>query len=280
MLRFGLVSFPVHAYSTAAPEGARVAFHQLHRDCHSRIRYVKQCPIHGPVTKDDIVSGYEFSKGQYVEIEPADLDELRTERERALTIDNFIDREELDFVYLDGRSYYLTPAGTDAGEPYSVFLQALARKKRYGIGQFVMSGREQVVLVRPYESVLTMEMLRYASEVRDPSNLVGAIPAIRLLDKKLRLAEQVIEQWADDKFDYRDYVDHYQNKVRELIEAKVEGKELVTPEAEDEPEVVNLMDALRRSVHRGGTSRSTSRRVAKPKRATAARHRVKGRKAS
>lgn len=280
MLRFGLVAFPVQAYSTAAPEGARIAFHQLHRDCHSRIRYVKQCPIHGPVTKDEIVSGYEYSKGQYVEIEPSELDELRTDRERALTIDNFIDPDEFDPVYLDGRSYYLTPDGTDAGEPYSVFLQALARKKRYGIGQFVMSGREQVVLVRPYDSVLTMEMLRYASEVRAPANLVGAIPAIRALDKKLKLAEQVIEQWADDKFDYADYVDHYQNKVRELIEAKIEGKEIVTPEAEDEPQVVNLMDALRRSVHRSGASRAGARRIAKPKRATSTRHRVKGRKAS
>jgi DNA end-binding protein Ku len=280
MLRFGLVSFPVQGFTTKAPEGARIAFNQLHRECHSRIRYIKECPIHGPVTKDDIVSGYEYGKGQYVEIEPAELDEFRSERERALTIDNFIAADEIDPLYLDGRSYFLAPDGADAREPYTVFLQALERKKRYGIGQVVISSREQAVLVRPYGSVLVMEMLYYATELREPGPLVGAIPTIRALDKKLRLAEQVIAHWSEEKFDYAEYVDHYQEKVRSLIEAKVAGRELVTPEVDEEPEVVNLMDALRRSVHRGNGKRASTRSAPRPKRTTARHRAAKRRKAS
>jgi len=280
MLRFGLVSFPVQAFTTVAREGGRISFNQLHRECHSRIRYVKQCPIHGPVSKDEIVSGYEYGKGQYVEVEPDELDQLRGERDRALSIDNFIAPGDISLLYLDGRSYYLVPDGTEAGEPYTVFLQALERKKRYGIGQVVLSGKEQLALIRPSESVLTMEILHYAAEIRSPEPLIGTLPAVRTLDKKLKLAEQVIEHWADDKFDFSSYVDHYQEQVRELIDAKVEGREIVTPEAEDEPEVVNLMDALRRSVQASTGKRPSTRTAAKPKRTTSTRHRVKRRKAS
>lgn len=277
--RFGLVSFPVQAFTTVAREGGRLSFNQLHCECHSRIRYVKQCPIHGPVSKDEIVSGYEYGKRQYVEVEPDELDQLRGERDRALSIDNFIAPSDISLLYLDGRSYYLVPDGTEAGEPYTVFLQALERKKPYGIGQIVLSGREHLALVRPYESVLTMEISHYAAEIRSPEPLLGALPAVRTLDKRLNLAEQVIEHWADDKFDFGAYVDHYQEKVRELIDAKIEGRQIVTPEAEDEPEVVNLMDALRRSVQASTGKRSGTRAAVKSKRTTT-RHRVKRRKAS
>src|SRR3954468_3995105 len=107
MLRFGLVSFPVQAFNAHAHDAGNVVFHQLHASCHSRIRYEKGCPIHGAVSNDEIVSGYEYRRGQYVEVDPEELGDLRTEAEKALTIDTFIAPDEVDPIYLDGRMYYL-----------------------------------------------------------------------------------------------------------------------------------------------------------------------------
>lgn len=119
MVRFGLVSFPVEAFNARSPEEAPIAFHQLHAECHSRIRYQKTCPVHGPISNDEIVSGYEVRKGEYVEIDPNELDELHTDGERALTIDAFVAPDEIDVIYFDGRMYYLSPDGEHAREPRS-----------------------------------------------------------------------------------------------------------------------------------------------------------------
>lgn len=250
MLRFGLVSFPVEAFNAHIVEQNRVPFHQLHAECHSRIRYEKTCPIHGPITKSEIVSGYETSKGRYVELDPDELDSLRTEKERALTVDAFISPDQLDFVYLDGRMYYLSPDGEQAREPYGVFLAALDHLNRWGIGQVIFSGKEQVVLLRPYQGALHMAMLNYEAEIRDPAQTVAAVPEFSSTDKKVRLAEQLLESWTEEEFDFSNYKDTYQEKVRELIDAKVKGQDLVEPETEEEPEVVNFMEALRKSIGR------------------------------
>src|ERR1700722_5161320 len=111
MLRFGLVVFPVEAFNAHARGQGPIAFHQLHATCHSRIHYKKVCPIHGDVSNDEIVSGYEYCPGEYVEFEPEELDDLRSEKERALTIDAFIPPRDLDPIYFDGRMYFLAPAG-------------------------------------------------------------------------------------------------------------------------------------------------------------------------
>ncbi len=261
MLRFGLVSIPVQAINAHAKEQGQVTFHQLHATCHSRIRYEKVCPIHGPVDNDEIVLGFEYSKNRYIEVDPEELDKLRTDAERALTIDTFIAPEQLDPIYYDGRMYYLTPDGATAKEPYAVFLEALKNRNRYGIGQVVFSGREQVVAVRPLDDALLMAMLNYAPEIRAPESAVGELPAIRGSDKKTRLAEQLIESWSDDHFDFSDYEDEYFDKVRQLINAKRKGHEIVAPEEEqEEPEVVNLMDALRKSVARTSHNRRSKKK--------------------
>ncbi|MBI3862337.1 MAG: Ku protein [Planctomycetia bacterium] len=258
MVRFGLVSFAVEAINARTPEEAPVRLHQLHAECHNRIRHQKTCPVHGPVSNDEIVSGYEVRKGKYVEISPEELDELRTDRERALTIDAFVAPEEIDVIYFDGRMYYLSPDGEHAREPYAVFLAALKRQKRWGVGQVVFSGREQVVAVRPYEGALQMALLNYAAEIRRPQDAIAAIGEARGSDKKLRLADQLIESWTDDDFDFSRYHDTYAEKMKDLIEAKVSGKKLVLPEVEEEPEVINLMEALKKSIGRQRTSQPAS----------------------
>jgi len=259
MLRFGLVSFQVEAFNARRPEAGAVAFHQLHKTCHNRIRYEKHCPVHGKVDNDEIVSGYEYSRGRYVEIEPEELDDLRTEHEKALTIDNFIAPDEIDPIYYDGRMYYLAPASPEAREPYAVFLEALENEGRYGVGQVVFSGKDQVVLVRAYQGALHMAMLNYAAEIRATKEAVGELPTVRSSDKQVRLAEQLIRSWGDKDFDFADYTDPYLERVKELIEAKIEGRELVAPEEEDEPEIVNFMDALKKSMQHSSHGRKRTR---------------------
>ena len=248
-LQFGLVTFPVEAFNAHETSEDHVAFHQLHRKCHSRVHYQKVCPIHGEIDQEEIVSGYEYSKGRYVEVEPDELDALRTAAERSLTLDAFVAPEDVDVVQFDGRNYFLSPAGDDAREPYTIFLKALQSSGQWGVGQVVWSGREQLAVVRPYEDALHMAMLNYVREIRDPASTVGAPLNLRSSDKKVQLAEQLIEAWTEDSFDLAAYKDTYQAKVREIIDDKVAGKETVAPQAEQEkPEVINLMDALRKSL--------------------------------
>jgi DNA end-binding protein Ku len=250
----------VEAFNARVRDEGEVGLHLLHAECHSRIRYEKTCPLHGPVPSEEIVSAYEYAKGKYVEVEPDELEAVRTDAERSLTIDSFIPPGALDPIYFDGRMYYLAPDGPEAGEPYLVFLKALLHQKRVGIGQIVFSGKEQIVQVRPYEDTLLMSMLNYSVEIRQPASVMPTLPPVREAAKKVHLAEQLIQTWSGERFDFEDYEDRNLQKLRELIEAKIEGREVVAPEPEDEPDVINLVDALRQSVARGtGKKRRESR---------------------
>jgi DNA end-binding protein Ku len=274
MLRFGLVAFPVQAFNAHSNEGGTVAFHQLHKECHSRIRYEKTCPVHGPITNEDIVSGYEYSKGRYVEIESEELDALRTERERSFSIETFIEPEDIDPIYLDGRMYYLSPDGDQAREPYAVLLEAMERKGRYGIGQIVFSGKEQIALLRPYDDALHMALLNYEAEIKNPADVVAELPRIGSTNRNIRLAEQLVDSLTEDDFDFGRYEDTYLEKVRELIEAKVEGREIVAPPEEEEADVVNLMDALRKSIRQTQGAERAPTRARRPKTSRTKRRRA------
>lgn len=258
-LRFGLVSFSVQAFNAHLRAEDHVAFHQLHAKCHSRIHYEKVCPLHGTVTQDEIVSGYEYKKGKYVEIDPEQLEAIRTSKEKSLKIDSFIAPDELDPIYFDGRMYLLAPDGAEATEPYAVFLAALEQTGKVGVGQVVFSGKDQVVLLRPYEGALQMVMLNYEHEMRGADDVVGDLPAMKSTDRKVKLAEQLIASWSDDRFDFGKYEDRYFERVKDLIDAKVKGREIVAPDEEEEPSVINLMDALKKSVARSKRPEHTAR---------------------
>lgn len=259
-LRFGLVSVGVEAVNARSKQGGDIHFHLLHDKCHRRVRYEKVCPVHGEVSNDEIVSGYEYSKGKYVEIEPEELDELRSEQERSLTIDSFISPEELDPIYFDGRMYYLLPSDNDANAAYQVLTAALEHQQRWGVGHLVMSGKDQVVAIRPDQGVLHMAMLNYASEIRPAKELLprsSSKPSAR----QVKLAETLIKSWDDEPFDFESYEDRYRNRLAELIEDKVAGKETVAPAKaeEEEPQVINFIDALQKSL------KSRSRSSTKPR---------------
>ena len=246
LLKFGLVSFPVEAFNVLKREQGTIALHQLHAACHSRIRYEKHCPIHGKVPNDEIVSGYEYGKDQYIEITPEELDSLYTDADRALTIDTFIEPDDIDPIYYDGRMYYLMPKGKASEESYAMFQEAMQHQGRYGVGQVVFSGKAQLVLLRALDGLLQMAMLNYEAEIRKPAEMNLVKP--RLTPKKVDLAETLIKTWGDAKFDLSKYKDGYRDRVAAMVKAKIEGKEVVAPEAGEEPDVINLMDALRKSV--------------------------------
>lgn len=264
MIQFGLVSISVEAVNAHAVDADHIAFHQLHAECHSRIRYEKTCPTHGPVSNDEIISGYEYAKGKYVEIDPDELDKLRTKKERNLNVDAFIDPQDIDVIHFDGRMYYLVPAGSGDHSAYAVFLESLKRQEAWGVGTIAMSGKQQPVIVRPYHNVLHMALLNYDAEMRPTSAVLGSGFHARAEGKSLRLAEQLVESWFESDFDFSQYKDNYYEKLKQLIETKLQGEVIVEPEAEEEePEVINLMDALRKSVAQHAPRKPRTRKPAR-----------------
>ena len=269
VLRFSLVSVPVEAYTAAERGNGELHFHQLHDKCHSRIRYKKICPIHGEVGNDEIVSGYEYEKVKYVIFEPGELGKLRPQGDRSISVDTFVTPDEVDSVYYDGRTYYLVPESAAAEKPYAVLCQAMSKLNRFGMASVILHGKEELVLVRPIESLLAMTMLHYASQVRSPKVLNDELPSVTVNQQELKLAQQLIEASTDNRFDFSKYEDKHTQLVRKLVEAKIAGQDVVTPPAESEEEVpiINLMDALRKSVQQ--TKRSTGGKAGKARKTLA-----------
>jgi len=262
-LVFGLVSFPVEAFNALNRDESDIHFHQLHADCHRRIQYQKVCPLHGEVSNDEIVSGYEYKTGKYIEVEPEELETIKTKADRAFTIDAFVDPATIDPLYLDGRMYYLLPAAPAAAEPYVVMAQAMTKENQFGVGKIVIFGKEQLALVRSIEGLLHMAMLNFDEEIRAPQEMKARLPKANGAARQVTLARTLIRNWATEKFDFRRYDDEYRKRVARLIKAKVAGHEVVAPPKEEaEPDVINLMEALQRSV----AAESKERKPAKKRR--------------
>jgi DNA end-binding protein Ku len=226
----------------------QIQLNQLHAECNSRIQYKKNCPIHGEVSQDEIVSGYQYAKGQYVLIDPDELEKLRTESDRAIDIDCFIDPKEIDPLYHSGRTYYLVPDGPVGQKPYDVLRRAMVDENRHAVAQVVLSGKEQLVLVRPIDALIAATVLSYEEQVKKPSAFADEAPPVEATDEEVNLAKTLIRATTQKKFDLASYKDEYTSKLTQLIQAKIEGKEIVAPPAEAETPIINLMDALRESV--------------------------------
>jgi DNA end-binding protein Ku len=257
-LRISLVSMPVLAYtgsSGSTDEGSPIRFNQLHRECHSRIKYVKTCPIHGEVPNDEIVSGYEYAKGQYVEIDPDELAELRPEGERAISVEGFVHPDTIDPAYLSGKTYFLTPDGSHGQKPYQLIQEAMASEELNAIGRMKVTTREHLVRVRAEDGLLIVDLLQYASQVKDPAQFKTELVDTHPTAPERKLTRQLISSMVDDELDLTEQSDAYTDRVRELIEAKVQGKQLVTPTPVEEPPIVNIMDALKRSMKEASTTK-------------------------
>lgn len=266
-IRFGLVSVPVKAYTAAASGGAGISFNQLHKECHSRVRYTKTCPIHGELKADDIVSGYEFSKGQYVVIDPEEIDKLRTPSEKAIDVRAFIPPDQIDARYYTGKNWYILPDGPAALRPYALLHKTMEEQGLAAFAQIVTGGREQLLLLRPVSDVLVGSYISYAEDVKPMDEFKDEAPKVEVSPDELKLAKTLTESMKDTEFDLSQYKDEFEAKVRQLVEAKVKGQEVVAPpETEAQPAVVNLMDALKASLEQAKKAAAPAKppRIAAP----------------
>ncbi len=247
-LRLSLLSVPVKAYSASA-SGTSIRLNQLHQGCHSPVKYRKVCPIHGELENDAVVSGYEYSKGQYVEIDPEELGKLRTRSEKAIAIDGFLLPTDIEPLYWGSKTYYLLADGPVARKPYRLLHEAMVAEGVYALAQVVLSQKERLVLVRPHGRLLTMRTLYLEDEVKRPESFEdNVVIESAFSDDELGLAKRLIEARRIEDFDLGSYKDAYREQLTELIEAKVEGKEIFALPTPEEPEVLNLLEALKESV--------------------------------
>jgi DNA end-binding protein Ku len=251
-LKISLVNIPIKVFP-ATDAGATLSFNQLHGECQTRIQQKRWCPhCQREVPNTDIVKGYEFEKGRYVIVDDEDLEKVRVESTRVINLEQFTDDTAVDPIYLE-RPYYLAPDGPVAKEAFAVIREGM--KGKAGIGKVALYGREYLVKVQPRERGLIMYTLRHANEIRsmDAIDELGDMPA-KIKPEEVKLAEQVIGTF-EGQLDFQSYRDEYQEGLREIIDAKVEGREIVAPEVEAPPKVVNLMEALRKSLDSISTSK-------------------------
>jgi DNA end-binding protein Ku len=280
-ISFGLVNIPVGLSPATAPSARQsdVQFRMLHRECLNPIKQKRWCPFHDvEVGPDEIVRGWEVAKGQFVPVEDEELEALE-QRGTSHTIDvtRFVKADEVDPVYFD-RTYYLVPGGTEAQRrPYALLLEAMREEGVIGIGSFVLAGKEKLAAVRPKGNALALETLFVAEDVKSQEEIDEAIEATQVKKEELQLAEQLISGLLGAFEPEEELKSEYRTSLRELLEAKLEGREITEPEpAAPETPVVDLMEALRASVaaSKGGGKKpaaASGRKPAARKRAAAGR---------
>ncbi|MFE9423917.1 Ku protein [Kitasatospora sp. NPDC006697] len=247
-LSFGLVAVPVGLYS--ATEDHAVHFRQLQRGTSDRVRNQRVNERTGEeVGYRDIVKGYELTEGEYVVVEPEELDRISPGRSKSIEIGGFVDLAQVDPIFFD-KTYYLGPRGAEYAKVYGLLHRALSETNRAGLASFVMRGKQYLAAVRVEGDVLVLQTMHYADEVRDPHREIDSLPEQAAVpsEKELAVACQLIEALSTD-WDPEAYRDDYTAQVRELVEAKVAGKEVVTAEpAPESTNVVDLMAVLERSL--------------------------------
>lgn len=249
-ISFGLVSVPVKLYSASESAGS-INFNWLHKSCGTRLKQQYTCPKDEVVVeRDDMIKGYEFSKGQYVLFTPDEIKALDEKATNSIDVNEFVPLKLVDRVYVD-RVYYLGP--DKGGErAYRLLGEALRETGRAGLGQYAARGKQNLVLLRPQDGVLVMEQLHYASEVRKTSEV--EIPDIQVKPAELALAKQLIEQGSTEEFHPENYHDQVHDRIMESIDKKVEGGLEITTEPSEAPasKVIDLMAALKASLSRKG----------------------------
>jgi DNA end-binding protein Ku len=244
-LKVSLVNIPVKVYP-ATESSATISFNQLHNECQTRINYKKWCSkCERDVTQAEIVKGYEFEKGRFVVVAEEDVAKVRTESTKVINLVQFAGAEEIDPMYVD-KAYYLVPDGAMANDAYAVMRDGMQGK--VGVGKVAIHGRESLVAVKPHKQGLVMYTLHHAAEIRT----IEQIDELREVRGKvgpaeMKLAKQVIESF-EGPLDLADYKDEYQEGLQKIIDAKIAGEEVIAPAEEAPPKVVDLMEALRRSL--------------------------------
>jgi len=248
-ISFGLVSIPVKLYTATVP--GNISFNLLHAKCGSRIKQQTFCPVDNvTVDRSELVRGYEFAKDQYVRVSDEELKALEGEASKMIDILEFVPLAQVDPVYFE-KAYYL---GADKGgeKPYRLLADAMAKAQQVAIAKFVMRGKESLVLIRPSQDGLLLHTMFFADEVRSFAD-VDKGKSANVRDGELDLAMQLIRGLARDEFQPEQFKDEYRDRVMNMLEQKIEGREVTAaPAPVERPHVIDLMEALKASLARKG----------------------------
>jgi DNA end-binding protein Ku len=260
-IRLSLVSIPIEVVP-ATKSNAKISFHQIHKPSGSRIRYQKVVPEIGPVDTDEIVKGYEIEKGKYVLLEDKEIDKLKLEAKKTLDLVQFVDLHEIDPIYFE-RPFFVLPDEDEDDEAYSVLRDALKKAKKVGLGQIVIRGKGTLVALKACGKGMLLETLRYADEVKKASSAFTGIKEQEPEKDMIELAEELIKK-KSKKFDPTAFKDSYEEALRELIEAKAEHRQVrQIEETRPTAQVIDLMEALRKSVGKGSDGNARGKKTAK-----------------
>jgi len=244
-LKISLVNIPVRVFP-ATDSAATISFNQLHAECQTRIQQKRWCPhCEREVPMSEIAKGYEFEKGRYVVMTEEDVSKVRPESTRVIDLVQFTEATSIDPIYIE-KPYYLAPDGAMATEAFAVMREGM--KGKAGIGKLALYGREYLVAVQPREKGLVMYTMRHAKEVRSMDNIdeLENVPS-KVKPDEIKLAKQVIGNF-EAALNLSEYRDEYQEELQRIIDAKIAGEEVVATVEETPPKVVNLMDALKKSL--------------------------------
>jgi DNA end-binding protein Ku len=270
-ISFGLVSIPVRFYTATHSED--IHFNLLHESCGTRVNRKWWCPHHEKIVDaDELVRGYAISKSKYVTFTDEEIDTLETDDNRALEITEFVDLHEIDPLFFE-KAYFLGPS-PGGGKTYRLLSQAMKKQDKVAVAHWVAAGREHLVVLRPYDKGLVLHTMFYADEVRDFSAI--DLENASASEKEVKLAEMLIDNLTEKKFDPLAFKDEYRQRLLTRIRAKSKGKAIEPEEKEEEKggEVIDIMEALRRSLDKGGRrakpvhARGKARAVAKRKKAS------------
>jgi DNA end-binding protein Ku len=271
-ISFGLVSIPVRFYTATKAED--VHFNLLHESCGTRVNRKWWCPHHEEiVSSDELIKGYAISKNKYVTFTSQEIETLESDDNRALEIIEFVDLSEIDPVFFE-KAYFLGPA-PGGGKTYKLLANAMKKQHKVAVARWVASGREHVTVLRPYEDGLVLHTMYYADEVRDFGAVETEDATVR--EKEVQLAEMLINELTEKKFDPMQFHDDYRKRLLDRIHQKAKGKTITSeekPEEENGGEVIDIMEALRRSLEGGRAkpaARKAPRRTAAKKTASATR---------
>ena len=243
-ISFGLVSIPFKLFTATSPKS--VSFNMLHKTCGSRLKQQLLCPVDNVVVeRSDTIRGFEYARDQYVKFTDEELKAMEAARTGVLELQEFVPAETVDFLYIE-KTYFLGPdKGGDRA--YSLLAQSLERNNKLAVGRFAQRGKDNLVIVRPYKKGLILHECYYADEVRSFDE-VETGGAFEFKPIELDLADKLIQQLEKDRFEPSRFRDEWAEKVREAVEKKVAGEELVTAPEAPKAQIIDLLEALKRSV--------------------------------
>jgi DNA end-binding protein Ku len=275
-LKLSLVSCPI-ALFPATTEREKISFNQLNKETGNRVRYRKVDAETGDeVPQDNIIKGYEVAKGEYIELEPEELEAVAIESKRTLEIEEFVPKKDIDELYLRD-PYFIVPDGDVGQQAFAVIRDAIRKEGMVALGKIVFTTREHIIALEARDNGLVGTTLRYPYEVRDAKEYFDVIEDEKVPKDMLDLAVHIVES-KTGRFEPEKFEDEYENALKELLRKKQKGERIERPKEPSRTNVVNLMDALRQSVQaesRAGTSRrkisgqTDARAAKKPSRSTA-----------